>query len=259
MVERIMTQSGVSLTTVGEGPGVLLLHGIGGTADSCQDLAERLANGGRRALCWDAPGYGHSPDPVGSVDHVEVLVAILDELQLAQVALIGTSWGGVIGTRLALEHPSRLAALVLADSTRGSGTTEAGAAAMRGRVDELRELGPEDFAVRRAPRLVSPGADPLVADRVRATMATVRVPGYRAAAQFMAAANTGPRLAEVACPTLVIVGEDDVVTGVPESQLLAESIPGAELAIIPGAGHAAITEKPAAFADLVEPFLTGAI
>ena len=58
-------------------------------------------------------------------------------------------------------------------------------------------------------------------------------------------------------PTLVVVGEDDVVTGVPESRLLADRIPGARLSILPRAGHAAITERPDEFTAEVTSFWEG--
>lgn len=233
---------------------VVLLHGIGGSARSCTEVARRLAEQGARALAWDAPGYGHSRDPFGRVDLVDRLASSITSLALGPVDLIGTSWGGVIATCLAHRRPAAVRSLVLADSTRGSATDPAKAAAMRTRVAELEGLGPEQFAARRAGRLVSPHAEDAVAVRVRQEMARVRVPGYRVAAEFMAATDTGDLLPQISTPTLVVVGEDDVVTGVPESRLLADRIPGAELTILPRAGHAAITEVPDEFAAAVTHF-----
>ena len=236
---------------------VVLLHGIGGSAASCADVAERLAAHGARALAWDAPGYGRSRDPFGDVDLVDRLAGSVSALRLGAVDLIGTSWGGVIATCLAYRRPGTVRSLVLADSTRGSATDPSKAAAMRTRVAELERLGSEQFAARRAGRLVSPHADDAVVVRVRQQMARVRVPGYRAAAEFMAITDTGSLLPRISAPTLVVVGEDDVVTGVPESRLLAERIPGAGLTILPRAGHAAITERPGEFADAVTDFWEG--
>lgn len=236
---------------------VVLLHGIGGSAASCADVGRLLAERGARALAWDAPGYGCSRDPFGDVDQVDRLAGSLSALRLGPVDLIGTSWGGVIATCLAHRRPGVVRSLVLADSTRGSATDAAKAAAMRTRVTELERLGPEQFAARRAGRLVSPHADGDMAVRVRQQMARVRVPGYRAAAEFMASTDTGRLLPGITVPTLVVVGEDDVVTGVPESRLLAERIPGARLMILPRAGHAAITERPDEFTDAVTGFWEG--
>lgn len=236
---------------------VVLLHGIGGSAASCTEVGQRLAERGARALVWDAPGYGRSRDPFGDVDHVDRLAGSISALRLGPVDLIGTSWGGVIATCLAHRRPGVVRSLVLADSTRGSATDPSKAAAMRARVTELEHLGAEQFAARRAGRLVSPHADDAMVVRVRQQMARVRVPGYRAAADFMASTDTGALLPRIAVPTLVVVGEDDVVTGVPESRLLADRIPGARLSVLPQAGHAAITERPDEFADAVTDFWEG--
>jgi pimeloyl-ACP methyl ester carboxylesterase len=179
------------------------------------------------------------------VDYPARVVQVLDDLAVAQVDLVGTSWGGVIATTVAARYPERVRTLVLADSTRGSGTSAERAAAMRARVPELAELGAPRFAAARAGRLVAPGCDPVIAQAVREEMARVRLPGYRGAAEFMAATDTAGLLPGLRQPTLVLVGEHDQVTGVPESRLLADLIPGARFHLVPDAGHAAVSERPA--------------
>jgi pimeloyl-ACP methyl ester carboxylesterase len=85
-------------------------------------------------------------------------------------------------------------------------------------------------------------------------MAAVRLPGYKAAATMMAATDTSNVLSSLQVPSLVLVGEDDVVTGVDESKILAESIADASFRIIPRAGHAAVQEKPAEMASSILEF-----
>lgn len=256
-LQRIRTTRGVSVDVRGSGDPVLLLHGIGGHAESCGPLAEQLD--GHRTLCWDAPGYGDSADPAegAQVDHVAEAIALLEECVDAPAHLFGTSWGGVIAVQVALARPDLVRSLVLADSTRGSAVTPERAASMRARVDDLARLGARDFAAARAPRLVAPSCKPDVASAVEAGMARVRVPGYAAAAEHMAATDLGDVLAHLTTPTLVVVGADDVVTGVPESQLLSDRIADARLEVIPGAGHAALQEKPQQIADLLVAFWAG--
>lgn len=255
---RVRVADGISLTDEGSGRPVLLLHGIGGNARSCVAAGSELARRGLRALAWDAPGYGESTDPDGPVDLPARVVQVLDGLGLDQVDLFGTSWGGVIATLVAARWPDRVRTLVLADSTRGSGTSPDRAAAMRARLSELAEVGAERFAAARAPRLVSPTCDPATAEAVRAEMARVRLPGYGAAVQFMASTDTAELLPRIDRPTLVLVGEDDGVTGVPESELLARTIPGARLVVLPGAGHSAVTERPAEVAAAMLDFWAAA-
>lgn len=251
---RHTVAGGISVTDVGDGPAVFLMHGIGGTSRSCAPLAEQLAARERRAIAWDAPGYGDSADPAGLVVHPALVVRILDELGLKRVDLFGTSWGAVIATVVAATRPDRVRTLLLADPTRGSAGHPDRAAAMRARADQLAEQGAQRFAAERAPRLVGPGCDPAVADSVRAEMARARVPGYRAAAQFMAGTDTTDLLARVDARTLVLVGEHDVVTGVDEARLIAQRIPGASLVVITGAGHAALSERPIEMADAIDRF-----
>lgn len=245
---------GVSLVVRGEGAPVFLMHGIGGNASSCGTLAQLLSEAGYRTFCWDAPGYGESPDPLGPVDHPGLVLQILASLALGPAHLIGTSWGGVIATRVAAQAPGAVRSLVLADSTRGSAVTGESVDRMLARVPELAELGPEAFADRRASRLVSPAADAATAAAVRSEMAAVRLPGYKAAAAMMAATDTSNVLSSLQAPSLVLVGEDDVVTGVDESKILAESIADASFRIIPRAGHAAVQEKPAEMASSILEF-----
>lgn len=255
---RIHLDSGISLlSAVPAGAAhrqVLLLHGIGGNANSCADLAELLSQQGIAAHAWDAPGYGGSADPDGSVDHPGTVLRVMAELGLDRVDLFGTSWGGVIAAQVASRAPQLVRTVVLADSTRGSGVEAGSAAAMIERVAALASVGSDTFASARAPRLVSPTADQQVRLRVRDEMAKVRLPGYRAAAEFMAGTDNTAVLRELRVPSLVVVGSDDVVTGVPESELLADLVPGARLVVLPGAGHSAVTEQPGEMARALTDF-----
>ena len=252
--------SGVDVRTSGSGrPPLLLLHGIGGSSASFGPQLSGLARG-RRVVAWDAPGYGDSPDLPGepALDgYAAVVSGIVRELDLGPVHLLGVSWGGVIALRTALRAPDAVRSLILADSSRGSGRTRAGAAAMRERVDDLTTRGPAEFARTRGPRLVAATAEPEVAAHVVDVMANVRQRGYANAARSMANTDHSAVLGRVAVPTLVLVGEQDVVTGTEESARLADGIPGARLVRIAAAGHAANQERPAEFNGAVERFLTG--
>lgn len=245
--------TGVHLQRAGvRGTPVLLLHGIGGSHASFRAQLGALA-WAHRVLAWDAPGYGASADPAsapGMSGYASAAASVLDE----PAHVVGVSWGGVIATRLAVEHPERVRSLTLADSTRGSGRTADGAAAMLARAGELGRLGAEEFARRRAPRLLAPGAAPDLLDALVRIMSGVRLPGYRFAAEAMAETDHTGQLARIDVPTLVVVGEHDQVTGVAESRRLAEGIPGARLEVITAAGHAANQERPDEFNRLLLEF-----
>lgn len=242
---------------------VVLLHGIGGGAASFAGVAPRLAAAGWLVIAWDAPGYGASPDPGPGVTgedspavYVDLVAGVLADLGLPRVHLAGVSWGGVIATHVAQRRPDLVASLTLIDSTRGSGTSAEKAAAMRGRVSELAEAGSAAFAERRAPRLLAADATPATRAEVTRQMAAVRLAGYAGAAEMMAQSDTGGELARITAPTLVLVGDEDQVTGVEESRLLADRIPGARFGLVARAGHAAVQERPEEVATAMQVFLT---
>lgn len=245
----------VSAIVGGTGVPVLLLHGIGGNAHSFDTLAALLAST-HRTIAWDAPGYGDSPDPVRPPGVAGYLGAVAELLTATggSAHIVGTSWGGVIATYLAARRPDLVRSLTLLDSTRGSAVDPARAEAMRARPADLQRSGATEFARQRAGRLPAPNAPAVVRSLVEHHMAQIRVPGYRGAAEFMASADTGPLLATITPPALVLVGEHDRITGVPESQLLAARIPGARFATVPDAGHSAVQEQPQLIADLLTEF-----
>ncbi|GGV36606.1 MULTISPECIES: alpha/beta hydrolase [Paenarthrobacter] len=254
---RWMSSEGISIEMRGSGVPVLMMHGIGGNANSCALLAERLSNNGYRTISWDAPGYGQSTDASVHDDHVDVAAALITELGSGPVHVFGTSWGGVIGTQMAARYPELVRSLVLASSTRGSCLTKESADRMLKRINELRDVGPEVFAARRFRRLVSPVTPTTVADTVRREMAAVRLPGYSAAARMMARTNNTVVLTALKVPSFVVVGRDDFVTGVEESRLVSKLIPGAGFEILEDAGHAALQEQPGLMADAVLRFWAG--
>ncbi|MBN9129784.1 MAG: alpha/beta hydrolase [Paenarthrobacter ureafaciens] len=257
VAERRKSVHGVSLVVRGEGIPVFLMHGIGGAASTCGALAQLLSAHGFQTFCWDAPGYGESAAPTDGLDHPSLVLDILATLGVGPAHLFGTSWGGVIATTVAARAPEAVRSIVLADSTRGSGTTDDTAQRMLARVPELAAVGPESIAARRASKLVSPSAPAWVAEAVRADMAAVRLSGFASAATMMAQCDTTDLLPGLRVPALVLAGQDDVITGVPESRILADNIPGAELCIIPNAGHAAVQEKPLEMSAAILAFWDG--
>lgn len=246
------------ITDIGAGPDVVLLHGIGGSADSFAPQFASLRDS-MRMLAWDAPGYVRSADPVETLDmsgYADLVADVIRDRCADGAHVLGMSWGGVIATRLALRHPELVRSLVLGSSTVGSGTSPESARAMRARADELAEVGPIEFARRRTPKLLSESADDELVELASAIMAAaIRLPGYRSAVESMAATDHTADLRHIDVPTLVLAGDEDTVTGVPASQALAGGIPGAVFVTVRGAGHLANQERPDAFDAWAESFI----
>ncbi|CAL9455328.1 alpha/beta fold hydrolase [Streptomyces sp. enrichment culture] len=243
--------AGLHLAETGDaGPLVLCLHGIGSSSAAFAPQTGALAAAGHRVVAWDAPGYGRSADPDGDLtldDYADTAAAVIRD-RAADAHVVGVSWGGVIALRLATRHPELVASLTVADSTPGSGTSPEKAAAMRARVPELERLGPRAFAEERGPRLLSPDAPPELVRRVVDTMAdSIRTPGYRQAAESMAATDLRGELADVTAPTLVLCGDQDRVTGPDASQVLAGGLHRTAYVIVKDAGHLANQERPEHF------------
>ncbi|MEE2034264.1 alpha/beta fold hydrolase [Rhodococcus chondri] len=243
----------------GTGAAVLMLHGIGGSSDSFAPQFAGLSDS-LRVMAWDAPGYARSSDPGREMDldgYADAAAAVIrDRCGDDGAHVLGMSWGGVIATRLALRHPELVRSLILGSSTVGSGTCKDSADTMRSRVADLAQSGSQDFADRRAPRLLSDNAPGELTHRATAIMAeAVRLPGYRWAAESMAATDHTGDLPKIDVPTLVLCGDSDAVTGIPASQALAGGIPGAVLVTVRGAGHLANQERPDTFNAWTESFV----
>ena len=173
MTTTTLPTTGVHVEDTGSGPTILCLHGIGSSSASFAPQVAALA-GEFRLLAWDAPGYARSADPETDLDldgFADAAAAVIEAYAAAgPVHVLGVSWGGVIAVRLASRHPELVRSLVLADASRGSGTSAEKAAAMRTRAAELDAAGSAAFADGRGPRLVSPDAPGELVDRVVATM-----------------------------------------------------------------------------------------
>lgn len=241
----------------GSGPLLLCLHGIGSSSESFTAQLGELSEA-HRVVAWDAPGYGKSPDPdappglAGYAQAVAELIGVLGD----RAHLLGVSWGGVIACQVALERPDLLRSLILVGASRGSGRNPDAAAAMRQRGERLAAQGIEAFAHERAVSLLTPDADPALVEQAAETMAhAIRLPGYEYAAQAMAETDLSGRLGEIGTPTLVLCGDEDTVTGPPESSALAADIRDAVYVSVRGAGHLANQQRPEAVNAWVASFI----
>lgn len=241
-----------------DGHPLLFLHGIGSSGSAFSAQLDHFAVH-RWCLAPDAPGYADSDDDpaIESLDdYVVRYLGLLDELKVARADVVGVSWGGVIATRMAATRAERVTRLVLADSSRGSGIDPARAEAMRGRPELLAAEGAESFSRNRSPRLLSPDASPDLIAAVAADMAaSIRLPGYAQAAASMADTDNTELLATITKPTLVVVGDADIVCPPAESALLTEHIPNASMVVLRGAGHLANREQSVDFNRAVDGFL----
>lgn len=211
----------------------------------------------RPVLTPEFPGLGSAPaEPEPSVDGFADAVAavIAGHAPGGRAAVCGLSLGGYVALSLAVRHPDRVAALVLADTRAEADTPEA----REGRfasAAQVRAEGSASFLDGFIPRLVAAGD--------RASLAAARAIADAQAPESVARAlealgNRTDRVADlpaISAPTLVLVGEADTLTPLAFSETLAHGIPGAELGVIPVAGHLTALERPEEFAAAVRGFL----
>lgn len=266
MSERV-TVNGIEIAYEEHGGGTrpfVLLHGFTGSRrDFAPRVAELAAFG--RVVLPDLRGHGDSTktgDASGySFDQlVADLLAFLDALEIARCDLLGHSMGGMVALRAALQRPERFASLVLMDtSARVPDDLAREPIELAARI--AREAGMPQLAALMRARSSSPEASRTDADRrLEAEWGERywdewRFPNYHAmdphafgalGAELFDQTPLGARLAEIRCPTLVLVGSGD--TGfLAAADELVRDIPDARLALIPEAGHQPQLENPAAW------------
>jgi pimeloyl-ACP methyl ester carboxylesterase len=220
-----------------------------------------LADGGWRVIAPDLRGFGDgaSDPPATSMDdYVGDLVDLLDALHIHDAVIGGLSLGGYVAFALLRLAPHYVKGLILAD-TRSQGDTPEGIDGRRRMLATLHDKGVSAVAEEMLPRLLGQTTRqerPAVTGFVRELMAA-QSPAAVAGAltSMMKRPDSTPRLATVRCPTLVVVGEEDALTPPASAEALQRAIAGAELVVLPRAGHLSSLETPDAFNESVARFL----
>ena len=214
--------------------------------------------GGLPVVAPHLPGFGSTegPEVLTMAAAAERCTAALDEAGVDTAVVCGLSMGGYVAFELWRSARPRVAALVFATTQAEPDTPEA-AAARRALAERLRTEG-HGFLVEQPPPLLSEGAPPELWERVRAWIAEQTPNAIAAAALGMAERpDSGPELATIDVPTLVITGALDTLIPPDVTAAIAERVPGAELLRIEDAGHLSNLEAPGSFAEALAGVLTG--
>jgi 3-oxoadipate enol-lactonase len=213
-----------------------------------------------RVITPDLRGHGGSqvvPGPFTMEQHADDLVALLDYLEVRRVVAAGLSMGGYVAFALWRRCPERVRGLILAD-TRAEQDSAAAQAGRDSAMVRVQQGGAAAYADEMLPRLLAPGslADVKIAAAARKMMAAQPVAGIIGALGGLRdRADSRATLSTITVPTLVIAGDEDVITPPADVQAMAEAILGARLAVIPRAGHLSPLENPRAFNAAVRTFL----
>jgi poly(3-hydroxyoctanoate) depolymerase len=243
----------------GTGPPLLVTSGIGAGLELTQPL--RYALVGRSTIAWDAPGAGASSVPRRRPSLrlvADYAVAVLDELGLEQVDVMGISWGGLVSQELARRHPSRVRRLVVAATGTGW-TSIPGNLRVLPILLHTRRYSSPRFLEEVGARLY--GGDVRRDPDILRRQAMVRLlhPPTTAGYRWQLVATVGWTsvhwLHRLPQRTLVLAADDDPISHLGNGRLLAHLIPNATLAVIEGGGHLFAITRPEETARLVERFL----
>jgi 3-oxoadipate enol-lactonase len=256
--------SGTAYEAAGDGPPVVLVHGLG-MARPMWDWQWEALTRRFHVVRYDLLGHGDSAKPKGPYSlarFTEQLKTLIDGLEIAACGLVGFSLGGMIVRAFALAHPERVSAVAILNSAHDR--TDAERAAVVARVEEAARLGPratveaaldrwftEDYAARH----------PDVLARVRRWIMANDPEVYPAIYRVLAEgdAELAQAIAAIRCPALVLTGSADRGNSPDMARRMAALIPGARAEIIPGLKHLGLVEAAEAFNSLLVPFLEEAL
>jgi pimeloyl-ACP methyl ester carboxylesterase len=251
----------------GEGPPILLVHGLGGMASNWRLVAPLLAEDSR-VIVPELPGHGGSA-PLGRAESVDPFAAAVLEVAEAEHAVpapwVGHSFGAVVGLRAAVRRPEAVAGLVLAAGAGISSATRIGEAtvAVLGALKPGRVVGRRAGPVSRSRlgRTLAFGwwgvADPAGFDAEMAEAFLLGPPQHTdtvTAGRALVATDPRGDLDRVGCPCLCLWGTDDHWVPLKDGMEYARRL-RAPLRTIADCGHLLIGERPVAVADAVRAFV----
>lgn len=225
-------------------PVVAFVHGLAASRAAWSGIAERVVREGFGALRYDLRGHGESAPvdcPCSRSELATDLVALMDALTIPKAVVVGHSAGGVIAMQCAVDHPGRVAAVVLVGTA--SECNDRTAAWYRSTAEQAEHAG---------------GAEAMKAMGVRAIAGAIPDgPTFAHVARAMASLREQPltqRLRESELAALIVVGEKDFL-GAGGSVILHRTIANSELEIRAGRGHAVQLEDPEWFGERLGAFL----
>jgi len=247
---------------LGDGPPLVLLHPFPVTHEFWMPVAEALATR-YRVVLPDLRGHGDSgigEGPATMEKHAADIARVMDDAEVGPASLIGVSIGGYALFEFWRKHRGRVAALGLCNTKAQADGPEARAGRLQAANDVL-DRGTEPFFESLIPRVLAKTTREMRPDLVDGAMRMMRKLSAEDVAQVQRGMAARPDSVEtlktIHVPTLLVTGEEDVMTGVNEAELMRRHIPGSQLRVIPKAGHYSAWEQPEETTKLLRQFLDG--
>jgi pimeloyl-ACP methyl ester carboxylesterase len=241
----------------GSGPPLVLVHAGICDARMWDDLTA-LLEPEHRVVRYEMRGYGRSGAAATDYSPSGDLVSVLDAAGVDRATLCGVSFGGAVALETAVAHPGRVSALVAVCCAVDWSDVPTSLVTRIEEADAAAEAGDLDLATELELRIWVDGEGRTVPvdDGVRERVRAMNRRALELASQGHGDAvwldpPVEQRLAQIACPTLVVAGEHDVPFMTDGCRRIAAAIPGARFAMVEGAAHLPPLERPDAFAALV--------
>lgn len=249
----------IAYDEVGTGVPLLLIHGFPHNrslwAPQTGALVEHC-----RCIAPDLRGFGESGrnGPYSMDTYADDMADLLERLDISRAVVAGLSMGGYVAFALWRRHSELVRALVFADTRAGPDSQDA----IRRRFELIalaKEIGPGAVADAQITGMVGAttrAQNPALVDSLHQMLTSAPVAGIVGALQaMMDRPDSTATLASITVPTLVIVGEEDVLTPVREARIIHGGVSGSRMATIPSAGHLSNIERPAAFNHALSEFI----
>lgn len=241
LIERMVAED------EGEGDAVVCIHGLGGSANTFGPLLPALAR--QRVLRPDLPGSARSQRAEGALTiqrYVDAVLAFCDRAGIARAHVLGHSMGTIVAQHLAVHRPKLVRSLALfgpliappeparnAMRTRAAKARE-GVAAMQEIVDQLSQVAVSSETRQK---------NPLAVAFVRESLMRQEPEAYARSCEALAGAEAAA-VDRIACPVLLVTGDEDGVAPPQNVRAMAEKIAGARVLVLPRCGHWTPVEKP---------------
>ena len=219
-------------------------------------------SGTNRIVAYDVRGHGESEVGTGhySIEFfVDDLIGLMDHLQIHKAIVCGLSMGGYIALRAVERHPDRILGLVLCDTKSESDQNEA-RIKRAATIKNVQINGMKEYAAEYVKGVFAPESFDKKSDAVKMIQSIVERTAplsiFGSLLALAARTDTTAHLPKISCPTLILVGEKDLLTPPAAAQSMKDAIPNSILHVIPGAAHMSNMENPETFNKHLVEFIS---
>ena len=254
---RALGNKHVWVEDTGEGPSTVVgIHGLGGT---CNIYGPQIAalGGAHRFVTFDLNGHGMSPlvGPVSIEGWADDVVALLDDLELADVALVSHSMGTLVAQQVLATAGERIRAAAFLGPVRNLPDAARGAQADRAALVRAEGMAAVAGAISQGAVSALTRSDrPVVSAMIKELLQRQSAEGYAAACEALGGSSP-PDISQVTCPVLAVTGTEDMVSPPDAVRAFAGEFADATAVVIDDIGHWTTLEAPAEVNDLLADFL----